>query len=241
MHTHDQSLPGQEPKATTAPRCPFSRATGAAVPSLADALKERTREAHTRAERHSLQADMVTGNVTREQYAAWLGQVLHVWRAVDCGLASLAARDPRVAAMVKPYHAHADRIVADLEFLGLRGEVDAALPATARFVDLVNGTSAGPRVGPSLVGIWYVLEGSANGGRFIAQALSRALKIAGPEGLTSFNPHGERQREYWQAWRAGLDAETFDDSERGEIIAAAAATFDAMYDLMDDLRGVMAS
>ncbi|MFZ4576024.1 MAG: biliverdin-producing heme oxygenase [Phycisphaerales bacterium] len=234
MHAHDQTPPAAGPRATNAARCPFSLAAGAVLPSLADVLKERTRDAHTRAERHALQADMVRGSVTREQYAGWLGQMLHVWRALDEGLAALAARDPRVAATVRSYHVHAPRVLADLGFLGCRADDTAVLPATARFVELVHRTSAGP----SLVGIWYVLEGSANGGRFIAQALSRGLQIVGPEGLTSFNPHGERQREYWQAWRAALDAQTFDDSERGEIIAAASAAFDAIYDLMDDLRGV---
>lgn len=182
-----------------------------------------------------MQARMVKGEVTREQYAAWLGQMLPVWRAVDAGLSALAVRDPRVAAMVKPYHAHAERVAADLKFLGQCGGCHAPLPATARFVELVNRAAASG--GPELVGVWYVLEGSANGGRFIAKALSRGLGIAGPEGLTSFDPHGERQREYWQAWRAGLDAQTFTEAEREAIVIAASATFDAVCDVMEDMAG----
>lgn len=241
MHTNDQGPPADESITATAAQCPFSRAATSRLTSLADTLKERTKDAHARAERHALQAEMLRGDVTREQYAAWLGQMFHVWSALDFGLASLAARDRRVADMLKPYHAHAHRIVADLEFLGRRVDDNAVLPATAHFVDLVNHTPAGPPAGPSLIGVWYVLEGSANGGRFIAQGLSHGLKIAGPEGLTSFNPYGERQREYWQAWRVALDAQDFDDSERSEIISAASAAFDAMYDLMEDLRHSNAS
>lgn len=201
--------------------------------NLADTLRERTKDAHARAEMHPIQLKMVKGEITREQYAAWLGQMLPVWRAVDAGLASLAARDPRVAAMVKPYHAHAERVAADLKFLGQCGGHHPVLPATARFVELVKSATASG--GPALVGVWYVLEGSANGGRYIARALSRGLIIAGPEGLTSFDPHGERQREYWQAWRAGLDAHAFAEAEREAIIAAASATFDAVYDMMEGM------
>lgn len=240
MNPHEHSpRPGVDAaRSSSTPKCPFARLFGGrkpaeAAPSLADALKERTKEAHARAERHPMQARMVKGEVTREQYAAWLGQMLPVWRAVDAGLVALAARDARVAAMVMPYHAHAERIAADLKFVGQCGGCHPALPATARFVAMVNRAAASD--GPELVGAWYVLEGSANGGRFIAKALSRGLGIAGPEGLTSFDPHGERQREYWQAWRVGLDGQVFAEAERNAIIAAASATFNAVYDVMEDM------
>lgn len=239
-HEHAVRAASDPSKPAPTPRCPFARMFSDAAnvppaPSLADALKERTREAHARAEKHPVQTRMVKGEVTRAEYAAWLGQMLPVWRAVDAGLSALAARDPRVAAMVKPYHAHAERVAADLKFLGQCGGCHPALPATARFVELVNRAASSG--GPGLVGIWYVLEGSANGGRFIAKALSRGLNIAGPEGLTSFDPHGERQREYWQAWRAGLDSQSFDEAEREAIIHAAGATFEAITGIMEDMSG----
>lgn len=211
------------------PSSPASAPTRPAA-SLADALKESTKDAHSRAERHPMQGRMVSGSATREQYALWLGQMYPVWRAVDAGLASLAASDPRVAAMVQPYHPHAARLAADLAFLGDRPDRHAPLPATTRFVDMINRAARGP----ALVGVWYVLEGSANGGRYIAKALSRSLQIPGPEGLTSFDPHGEHQREYWQAWRAALDAQPWTPAEHSAIAAAAAATFDAVYELMED-------
>ncbi|HVZ95222.1 MAG TPA: hypothetical protein VG797_12000, partial [Phycisphaerales bacterium] len=48
--------------AAATPKCPFARLFGGtkpAAPSLADELRERTREAHTRAEKHPVQARMV--------------------------------------------------------------------------------------------------------------------------------------------------------------------------------------
>lgn len=237
-HEHHASTSADQSK--PAPKCPFARMTGGtaegqqpALPSLADALKERTREAHARAEKHPVQARMVKGQVTRAEYAAWLGQMLPVWRAVDTGLSALAARDPRVAAMVKPYHAHAHRVEADLAFLGQNASDHPPVPATVRFVERINSAAASGGLG--LVGVWYVLEGSANGGRFIAKALSKSLDIVGPEGLTSFDPHGERQREYWQAWRSALDAQVFTPAEREACIATASATFDAVWEVMEDM------
>lgn len=215
-----------------AAKCPFGHSSAPAAPTvgLADTLKEQTKAAHAMAERHPIQARMVKGESTRAQYAAYLGQLLPVWKAIDAGLWVKAANDPRVASMVKPYHANAGRVAADLAFLGASaGEV---LPATQQFVDLVKTASGG--VG--IVGVWYVLEGSANGGKYIAKALSRGLGIAGPEGLTSFDPHGDQQRERWQAWRASLDAQTWTEAERAEIVSAATATFEAIYGLMEGME-----
>lgn len=199
--------------------------------TLSETLRERTREAHTRAERHPQQARLVKGEATREQYAAWLGQMLPVWRALDRGLALRAAHDPRVGAMVREYHAHAHRIEADLRFLGTGADALEATPGTRRMVEVVTASAAGP----GIVGIWYVLEGSANGGKYIAKAVSRSLNIPGPEGLTGLDPHGEAQRERWQQWRADLDAQAWSEGERREIIEAANATFDGVYELLEDL------
>jgi heme oxygenase len=203
--------------------------------SLADELRERTKEAHSRAERHLVQGLMISGRASRAEYAAWLVQMLRVWRAVDAGLATVAARDRRVAAMVKPYHAHAHRIEADLKFLG-EGTGIAVVPAAERLQELVRADVAAGGIG--VVGVWYVLEGSANGGRFIAKAMSRGLRIVGPEGLMSLDPHGERQRELWQAWRADLDAQHFNAAEREAILRGAIATFDGVYEIMEEMGRV---
>lgn len=218
------------------PKCPFARLQSIPIGSLADALREQTKDAHTMAERHPQQARLVKGEATRADYAAWLGQMLHVWRALDTGMGSKATEDSRIAAMLKPYHPHADRVQADLEYLaqtdGLAAE-HAELPATRKFVEFIAATA--DAITPDIVGVWYVLEGSANGGRFIAKALSRSLGLAGPDGLRSLDPHGEAQRERWQTWRAELDAQPWTAQERSLIVAAASVTFAAMYDLLEGL------
>lgn len=203
----------------------------AGVQGLAAELKERTREAHTRAERHPIQGRMARGTISRGEYAAYLGQLLHLWTAIDEGLAKAAARDPRVGAMVREYHAHAWRVRADLRFYGRTGDVPA-LGATAMMVEMIREAAETP----SIVGAWYVLEGSANGGRFIAKALAGAFGLDGRDGLLTMDPHGEAQRERWQAWREALDAQAFDEVERAGILAAANAAFDGMGEMMEGLE-----
>ncbi len=197
--------------------------------SLADELKATTREAHTKAERHPIQARMISGRMDRAEYVTYLSQNLAVWQALDTGLAS--ARDPRVVGFRRAYHEHAPRILADIAHLNGGKPVDAPLPATLDFVRLIKTVSDGP----GLLGVWYVLEGSTNGGRFIAKALGPALGLSGPDGLRTLDPHGEAQRERWSAWRAGLDAQVFTPAERRMIIAAANDTFSAMYDMMEGM------
>ncbi|MBI1191163.1 MAG: hypothetical protein GC200_10850 [Tepidisphaera sp.] len=201
--------------------------------SLSMALRERTRQAHTRAERHPQQARLVKGEATRAQYAAWLGQMLPVWREVDRGLVVNAAHDPRVGAMLHPYHAHAGRIEADLAYLGESAQGHEMTPATRRMCELV--ASEANAAEPGIVGIWYVLEGSANGGKYIARAISKSMHIPGPEGLMSLDPHGEAQRERWERWRRELDSQGWSEAERAKIIEAANATFDGIYELLEDL------
>lgn len=207
---------------------PAAGLTGA---SLAGELKERTREAHTRAEQHPIQGRMVRGTVSRGEYAAYLGQLLHLWNAIDDGVAKAAARDPRVAAMVQEYHPHAWRVRADLRFYGRSGDVPA-LAATAKMVEMIREAAETP----SVVGAWYVLEGSANGGRYIAKALAGAFRLEGRDGVLTMDPHGEAQRERWQAWRHALDAQAFGESERAGILAAANAAFDGMGEMMEELE-----
>jgi len=214
-----------------ASRCPFSDASAAPQQTLSSRLREATAEAHTVAERHPVQGRMARGAVSREDYANWLEQMYHVWAALDAAVAETATADPRVFAMLRPYHAHASRIEADLAFLGRTGARSPASPGTQRLVDFVHSTAKSA----AAIGPWYVLEGSNNGGRFLAKAVSRALEISGPEGLRSLDPHGEAQQAHWLEWRSALDAQQFTDSERAAIIDAASRTFAGLTPVFDDM------
>jgi len=201
--------------------------------TLSSRLREATAEAHNVAERHPVQGRMARGAASREDYANWLEQMYHLWTAVDTAVAVAAARDPRVRAMLKPYHTHGSRVEADLRFLGRTGARAAASPGTQTMVDFIRST--GESAGPAVIGAWYVLEGSNNGGRFLAKALSRGLELTGPQGVTSLDPHGEAQQERWLAWRSALDEQQFSEAERVAIIDVASRTFAGLTPVFDDM------
>lgn len=207
-------------------------------PSLADDLRLRTRDAHARAERHPLQARLVRAELSPREHAAYLAQLHALWAPLDRALADLAAADPRVAAMWRDHHPHAARVAADLAALGVPDP--RALPLTPAAAHLAAAIDHAARAhGPerlALLGVWYVLEGSANGGRFIAAALRRALGPAAP--VLTFDPHADQQRDRWSAWRTALDAADFSPPERDAVLAAADRTFHVIYDIMEALPHV---
>lgn len=211
-------------------RCPFARLLATPTPSIGEALRTETRAAHERAEHHPRQARLVRGQASRAEYAEWLGQMRHLWRAVDASVLAAAARDGRVKALWQPYHPHAGRVDADLRHLGCSPD---ALEPVRPAADFSLWLLAPAATAAQVVGAWYVLEGSSNGGRFIAKAVSRSLDLPGPDGLQALDPHGEAQRERWAAWKSALDAQPWSAEERHAMVAAASRTFDAVYEVMD--------
>lgn len=215
----------------SASRCPFSGMSATPKQALSSRLREATAEAHTVAERHPVQGRMARGAASREDYANWLEQMYHIWSAVDTSVVEAAARDERIRAMVQPFHTHAPRIISDLAFLGRTRAPSPASPGTQQLVNFIRSSGSSAAV----VGPWYVMEGSNNGGRFLAKALGKALEIPGPAGLTSLDPHGEAQQPRWHAWRAALDSQSFTDAEQTAMIDAAGRTFAGLTPVFDDL------
>lgn len=225
-HSHESSAPRTG-------KCPFFRLFGAPS-SLAADLRERTRDQHSRAEHHPVQAHAVRGQLDRVEYAAYAAQLLRVQQALEAALDRAAARDPRVGKVFQPHHRRVPAFEADLQQLdptaSARETTRAAEETAAWIAALATVEPTAP------LGVLYVLEGSTNGGQFIAAALRRAWGDAEGLGLVSLDPHGARTRELWQGFRASVDALTFSDRERAAIIAAAGETFDRITAIMDEVQ-----
>jgi heme oxygenase len=190
------------------------------TPTLADRLKAETAAAHTRAERHPFQASMITGRLSAAGYAHWLHQMRIIHAALDHAIASAPAGS-LLSLVANTSHTKAHLIDADLATLA---PVTSAPLAAATHAATLCSTDTGA------VGMFYVLEGSTNGGIYIARALQRALPTAG---TTFLNPYGESLRPRWQAVRDALN--TLPTETHESIIAAATRTFDAITDLSESL------
>jgi heme oxygenase len=160
---------------------------------LSERLREETRADHTRAEKHPLMAAMVSGRIDGAGYARYLGQLLHVHLALETQLCRLAAEHRVFGLIVREHHMRTPDLLADLEVLGQCLSKHPPLPATGLFRERIDGLAADAPVG--LVGTLYVLEGSTNGGRYIAPAVRRALGLIERGGIASgteyLDPHGD--------------------------------------------------
>ena len=86
-----------------------------------------------------------------------------------------------------------------------------------------------------LLGLHYVLEGSNNGSRYIARHVARAYDLAPGPGLRYLDPYGERQREYWMAFKNDMLAEGFTDVETALLVQGAKQMYQTVAELSDDL------
>lgn len=206
-------------------------------PSLADTLREETASLHQEAESHPWQRALLQGRVGRDVFAAHQAQMYLVQKELEASLRQQQAAGGPASRVVQEYHFRQDLLAKDLDVLGA-GEC-APAPATAGFLDWMRrAVEAEPA---ALIGVFYVVEGSTNGAKFIARALERALQLPGGRGLSYLDPHGEQLRTRWAAWRTDVNALDLTDAQRDAVVAAACRTFRFVSELMDELWAAAAA
>jgi len=191
--------------------------------SVSRVLRERTAEHHTRAERSEFQRRLVSGRLPRPLYVAWLRQLLAVYQTLE----TLRGSGP-LGPILTDSRRRASQLQRDLEDLGATPTTDGLVAATRAFVAQLHRWAKTDPV--ALIGVLYVLEGSTNGGRYIARALRHAYGLSDGRGLTALDPYGEHQPEAWRGFKADLDASVSPD-QLPHLAEAAQQTFDAVTEM----------
>jgi heme oxygenase len=187
-------------------------------------LKTETADLHEEAEHHPLQRALAKGQLDRSVFIATLAQMHHLHVALDRLLGELAETTPAIAAVVTDEQYRARLTRADLEHFGV--DPDAA-PINDETRAAIDWLDAAARREPLIVlGAHYVLEGSNNGGRFIARSLAKAydLEPGGP-GLRTYDPYGDEQRAKWQAFKAAMTEQGFTPEQEDALVEGAKAMF----------------
>jgi heme oxygenase len=195
-----------------------------------EALRLGTAELHQRAESQEFQRRMARGELSRPEYAAWLGQMLLVHRALETALRAARQSDRRFEPVVVE-HFKEGHLRADLSALGA-AEAEP-LEATRRI--LARIAQSGAEQPLRLLGYHYVLEGSMNGNRFLARRLGPALGLSAGQGDRYLDPYGERQREVWARFKQEMAQVGFAVDERDVLVEAAREMFAAITDLSAEL------
>lgn len=199
------------------------------APGLMDRLKAETSEHHARAEGKTLQRALLKGTIGRDAYAAYLGQLLLVHTELEDAIDRARAADARLD-VITPAQRHSERLVADLVSLGSVPASVTALGATEALLGEIRAASPA-----GLLGMHYVLEGSMNGNRYIAMAVRRSLQLTPGQGDRYLDPYGEQQRPNWQAFRASVDAHTWEAAAADEAVRAAQVMFDGVGAISEDV------
>lgn len=203
------------------------------MPTTTEHLKDMTWELHQAAEGHKVQQSLLKGQLSREMYATWLGQMHCVHRALESALRELRENKPVVARFIEDGRFQEPRLEEDLRELGVPVASVSPLPAAKRLMATIEMARAERPI--ALLGMHYVLEGSTNGGRFIAKALRKAYGFEGDAGTRYYDPYGDNQRALWASYKQEFDALEISEPERDAMVAAARDVFRAMSEIGDDL------
>lgn len=195
-------------------------------------LRDSTREEHDRAEHHAFQQAMFKGELSREAYIAWLGQMYLVHGALETALRRVSTDNQAIETVVRDHQYQVPYLLQDLECFGVDAAAIEPLPATRRFIASVDEAEDDP---VRLLGLHYVLEGSNNGSRFIARHVAQAYGLAPGPGLRYLDPYGDRQREYWMAFKNDMGTIQFSAEDNARLVSAAKQMYQTVADLSDDL------
>jgi heme oxygenase len=200
--------------------------------SIMQRLKTETRDLHSLAESRVLQQKIAKGAVDRTRFSAYLGQLYHVHHALESALAESSDREPAIGAIATADRMRVPDLDRDLAFYEMDRDQLEAGEAASGFASQIQETKDSNPV--ALLGALYVLEGSTNGGRFLARALRQSWNLDG-DGLAYFDPYGDEQPQRWAAFKRDMDGASFAAEQQEAIIEMAKSTFRAIAELSDEV------
>lgn len=198
---------------------------------LADALRDRTSDLHTRAERSGIVSRILRGDADRAGYVLLLRNLLPAYQSLEDGLERhrLTAGVGRVAER-QVYRAPA--IEADLDALAGDGwkRSLALLPEGERYAGRIAEVAEGD--GSRLIAHAYVRYlGDLNGGQVLRRILGRSLGLQ-PHELAFYNFPGISDLDAFKAvYRRAFDDAGREVADQAAILEEAASAFQLNIDL----------
>ncbi len=207
--------------------------TVASVPdSIMLRLRGDTRAHHDAAESTPFQRHLMAGSLPLDRYVESLEQLLPVHRALDAHLRRAAEHAP-VAAVVRERHYQEPYLLEDLAWFQ-RDPARIEPNAAARdMIAHVERAAAGDPL--ALLGFHYVIQGSKNGGKILAERVRAAYDLPPGRGTRYLDPYGDSQRPWWAEFRAAMDGLKLSADQAAGIVTAARACFDGITRLYRSL------
>jgi len=194
-------------------------------------LKAGTAAQHAVAESKPLEAALIEGSIAQAQYEKYLSQRWLIHRELEAATDRALTTDARLASLGLPSLYQTKNLEADLNHLQSNLKSIHPLSGATNLIQKIQ--KAAPA---TLMGIYYVFEGSKNGARYIAKAMAKAWGKADTTSFRYLDPHGESQRGLWMKFRSDMDAIPWTAAEQDEMVKAAQSTFDAISSLDDAIH-----
>lgn len=175
-------------------------------------LRSETQASHDALEAHPVSKDIASGNISTESYVRYLQIMERVVQGMEASLEPQL--QPHVADIRE--RSKTSLIAADLAALGA-GE--NPYPA---FAELPDKNQTG-----HAFGAYYVLEGSALGGRVILKSLPEELRESGTK-TSYFEGYGTQTGPMWQRFLGDFSSYVLQRQEQAQAIEGARDAFDAI-------------
>ena len=192
-------------------------------------LKSETAAQHAEAESKPLEAALVAGAIGQDQYKKYLAQRWLIHRELEAATDAALKKDARLQSLGLPDLYQTRNLESDLAQLGVDLKSIQPMKGATRLVAEIKSAPSPA----TLMGIYYVFEGSKNGARYIAKALGGRARITA---LKYLDPHGEAQRGLWMKFRADMDAIAWTPAEQDSMVKSAQATFTSISSLDDEIH-----
>jgi len=132
-------------------------------------LKASTAAQHAVAESKPLEAALIEGSIGQAQYEKYLSQRWLIHRELEAATDRALRTDNRLTSLGLPSLYQTKNLEADLAHLQSKLESIRPLPGATKLIQEIQKATPA-----TLIGIFYVFEGSKNGARYISKSLAKA-------------------------------------------------------------------
>ncbi|MFB9080730.1 biliverdin-producing heme oxygenase [Flavobacterium procerum] len=177
-------------------------------------LKTQTADSHKKLEHLPVSSSILSPDMNIEDYTHYLSLMLDVHTSTEEHIFPLLSDFIEDLEQRRKKHFIKD----DLSFLNYTKK------------DFTNVFSTTEVSVPFALGIFYVIEGSTLGGRFILKNVTKNPKLSEEKGVRYFSGYGDKTGSFWKSFLAMLEAYEQKHNCGNDIVEGAVYAFDSIYE-----------
>jgi heme oxygenase len=204
---------------------------------LSKMVREGSDVLHKKAERRPFMRVFFRSQLTKDQYAEWLGRLSYVYAALE-EVAEELKGDSQFARFFLPELFRSQRIDQDLKFFvgdDWRSRITPS-PVTKEYADRIRWTGSSWKPG-YIAHQWLRYLGSLSGGKVLKGLVQKAYSLPDDsDGLEFYKfPEVSDPMVFLKEYHEKMDTMGFDEETRAKIVDEANRAFQFNIDLTDEL------